>query len=291
MSARTTAAGLTILLAAIAASPSPAQVPRLDAAPWYAVTDSTSRGGVVFGIDRFWDDDTGWNVGRLGITVTAPFGLQSIYFVRASVMRFDTAGLPVLTRWPELRGEDADSDWPGSVSPNGLSQPELGLIAPWPLPLVGPTEAALVMGLPLGTDRLYPFSSGSWPLRLDLRRTWRHAAAWRWAAQVGAETTFDSSGDDLTPEAFPDGWRFAVEAGWLPETWRQVVARYEERRLGDRASRRAVLGAWFPLGGGNAIGLEVVRELGPRADRAATNEVSLLWRFAGLPQPATGESR
>ncbi len=103
MSARTTAAALATLLVALAGTPLRAQVPRLDPAPWYAVTDSTSRGGVVFGLDRFWDDDTGWNVGRLGITVTAPFGLRSVYYLRAHVMRFDTAELPVLTRWPDLR--------------------------------------------------------------------------------------------------------------------------------------------------------------------------------------------
>ncbi len=165
------------------------------------------------------------------------------------------------------------------------------MIVPLPLPLVGLTEAALAMGLPLGPDALYPFSAGSWPLRLDVRRTWRGDAPWRCALQAGVETTFDSSGDELTADAFPDGWRFAAEAAWQPETWRQVVATYEERLLDGHASRRATLAGWFPLGGGSAVGLVLARELGPRADRAATNEVSLLWRFAGLPAPEVGESR
>jgi len=291
MSARTTAAFLSALLVAIAGHPARAQIQRLDSAPWYAVTDSSSRGGVIFGLDRFWDDDTGWNVGRLGLTVTAPFGLRSVYYLRLHALRFDTAELPVLSRWPQLRGEDAEDDWPGSVSSSGLASPELGLIVPLPLPLVGPTDAALAMGVPLGSDALYPFASGCWPLRLDVRRTWRCRHGMVWAVRAGGETSFDSSGDELTPDAFPDGWRFAADAAWQPETWRQVVASYEERRLAGHASRRVSLAAWIPLGDGHAFGLVVARELGPRADRPATNDVSILWRFAGLPRPEAGESR
>lgn len=291
MPARMTAACLVVLGFGVLASPLSAQIPRLDAVPWYALTDSTSRAGVTFNLDRFWDDDTGWSVHRLGITMTGSFGLRSVYYLRAHVMRFDTDDLPVLTRWPELRGEGAADDWPGTTSPNGLARPELGLMVPLPLPLVGPTDAALVMGLPVGSDSLYPFSAGSWPLRLDVRRSWRLAPPWWLAVQAGGETTFDSSGEDLTPEAFPDGWRFGAEAAWQPSTWRQVKAGYEERRLGGRASRRASLAAWFPLGGGNAVGLVATRELGPRNHRAATSELSLLWRFAGLPRPEAGESR
>jgi hypothetical protein len=291
MSARTTVACLAPLLVALAGAPSRAQVPRLDPAPWYAVTDSTTRRGVVFGLDRFWDDDTGWSVGRLGITVTAPLGLRSVYFLRAHAMRFDTGERPVLTRWPGLRGEGAQDDWPGSVSPSGLARPELGLIVPLPLPLAGLTDAAITMGLPLGSDALYPFSAGSWPLRIDVRRTWRRGTAWRGAIKVGAETTFDSSDDVLTADAFPSGWCFAAEAAWQPATWRQFAVAFEERRLAGHAICRATLAAWLPLGDESDVGLVLARELGIRADRAATNEVSLLWRFAGLSVPEAGESR
>lgn len=288
---RLVVAGWVVALASLLGAVAYAQIPRLDPFPWYAAADSASRRGVVLGVDRFWDDDTGWRAQRLGVTVTVPFGTHSLYFLRAQVWRLDTAALPALTRWPQLRGEDAPLDWPGSVSPTGFGRPELGLVVPIRLPLAGPADAALALGLPLGTDALYPFSSAGWPLRLDVRRGGPLRGAWRWAVAIGAETTFDSSGDALAPDAFPDGWHEGAELAWAPQPWRRIALGYDERRLHGHKSQRATLAAWFPAGGGGAVGLVVARELGPRADRPATDEVSLLWRFAALPATQTGETR
>lgn len=290
-SRRLLAAALVAVLAGAAGTVAHAQISRLDPFPWYAAADSASRRGVVLGVDRFWDDDTGWRVQRLGVTVTVPFGSRSLYFLRAQVLRLDTAALPALVRWPQLRGNDAADDWPGTASPTGFGRPELGLIVPIGLPLTGAAEAALALGLPLGADALYPFSTAGWPLRLDLRRRGQFGGAWRWAAVVGAETTFDSSGEALTPDAFPDGWRDGIELAWEPQPWRRVALSYDERWLQGHKSQRASLTAWFPVKGGSAVAVVLARELGPRGDRAATDEVSVLWRFAVLPAAQAGETR
>ena len=111
------------------------------------------------------------------------------------------------------------------------------------------------------------------------------------AAILAGYYTFDSSREDLAEEAFPDGWRLGAAVAWQPEPWRQVCATYEERRLAGHVSRRASLEAWWPLGAGHALGLVAARELAHTRDRPATQEVSLRWRFAGLPAAQQGESR
>jgi len=277
------------LLSVLVAATASAQIHRLDDAPWYTLTDSLSRRGAALSYDQFRDADTHWRTDRLGLLLHMGLGEHAVFYVTAGYLRFDTAGLSVLERWPHLAQPndigEVDTDWPYETMINGFDRPELGLLFPL---LAG--DVALVAGLPVGRDELYPMSAASLPLRLDWRKTFDPAGALAGAVRFGYEHTFDSGRDFLTAAAFPNGFRFGVELDLIRKSQRGMKLEWSARELEHgHHLRRLRLTGWLPLGDRNVLELHLARDLGGKADRYATWIAGITWRLAALPREvATG---
>ncbi len=287
-----------LLAFCLLAAPATAQIHHLEDLPWHAAADSSNRRGVLVSWDQFRDSDTHWRTDRFSVTALMPTGEQGVFFVRAGYLRFDTADARVFDRWPRLRAVDddgasvADEDWPGESMVGGFAQPALGLIVPFGAPGLGAGNLGLQVGLPIGSDELYPLASRSLPLIVDWRRPWSGVASLFGAVRVGYEQTLDSSGDELDAEAFPDGLRYGLELGTDPQRDRGLVVDWAARELASgHHSRRLQLSGWLPAGAGTVVRLHLARDLGGRADRYATWTIGLSWSLAGLPrddEPAPG---
>lgn len=275
---------LTAALLVFGAAEATAQIHHLDEFPWYTVTDSLARRGVVLRYDQFRDQPTGWRTDRLGAILHTAVGRFGVVFVQADFLRFDTAGLSVLDRWPQLAQPDdegnVDTDWPRETIVGGFGRPEVGLLAPLALPLVGAGHLGILAGLPVGRDELYPMSSASLPLRLDWRRPLGRPGGLVGAVRIGYERTFDSGRDFLTADAFPGGLRYGLELGLVTKPDRGLTLAWSARELsGGHHSRRAGVSGWLPLGEGHALQLQLARELGGRNDRYATWIAGISWRL------------
>lgn len=287
--------GLVIVaLLAVGAGDATAQIHHLDGFPWYTVTDSLARRGAALRYDQFRDPDTRWRTDRLGVLLHTAVGRFGVFFVQVDVLRFDTAGLSVLDRWPQLAQPDdegnVDLDWPEETIIGGFGRPELGLLAPLGLPLLGRGHLGLLAGLPVGRDELYPMSSAALPLRLDWRRPFGRPGGLVGAVRVGVEQTFDSSRDFLTADAFPSGFRYGAELGLVGVAERGLTLAWAARELSHgHHSRRLSLQGVLPLGDGHGLELRLGRELGGKADRYATWIASIAWRLRS-PPPAAAEA-
>ncbi len=287
---RPQAVGLLLILLVLSLSmPAIAQIHHLDDMPWHALADSMARRGAAFSWHQFHDGDTDWRTDRLGIELLVPFGERAVFVVQAGFLRFDSAELLVFDRWPHLReaAEDGTSevseDWPGQSMVNGFDRPELGLLVPLKLPVVGQGGFGLLVGLPVGRDELYPMSSASIPIRLDWRRPWSMGSRLAAAVRVGYEHTLSSSREKLHEEAFPSGFRYGVELSTDRLSRRGVGIEWAARELSKgRHSRRLRLTGWIPLQEGHTLELSLGRELGGKADRYATWILGISWRFGGL---------
>ena len=272
------------LLSVLVALPAFAQIHHLDDAPWYTLADSLSRRGSALSYDQYRDADTHWRTDRLGLLLHMGLGEHAVFYVNVGALRFDTGGLSVLQRWPELAQPDddgeVDTDWPSETMINGFDRPELGLLFPL---LAG--DVALVAGLPVGRDELYPMSAACLPLRLDWRYTFDSAGVLAGAVRIGYEHTFDSGRDYLTAAAFPGGWRYGIEVDVAGDPQRGLALDWSARELeSGHHLRRLRLTGWLPLGDHNVLELHLARDLGGKADRYATWIAGVTWRLAALPR-------
>lgn len=290
---RSALALLSILIVLLLTNPTTAQIHHVSDMPWYAMADSTARRGAAFSWDQYHDGDTGWRTDRLGLELVVPFGERAVFVVQAGYLRFDSAELKALERWPDLRqvSEDGSSnvseDWPGESMVNGFDRPELGILVPLKLPVLGQGDFGLLIGLPVGRDELYPMSSACVPARLDWRRPMMLGARGAAAVRVGYEQTFSSSREQLSEDAFPSGFRYGVELSTDRYSRRGVGVEWAARELTEgHHSRRLQLTGWIPLKEGHTLELSLGRELGGKAHRYATWIFGINWRFGGLP---TGE--
>ena len=119
----------TLLLSAQAAGVR-AQIPYLDPIPWVKTTAKIGQEAVLFNLDRFWDTRTDWTANRLGVTGLLRAGRSGMFYLRVWYVAFDSGDLPVLERWPDVRGPDAEPDWPGEARSVGLGRPQLGGAVP-----------------------------------------------------------------------------------------------------------------------------------------------------------------
>ncbi len=135
------AAGLIVAGIVLGATEVEAQIHHLDEFPWYTVSDSLARRGAAMRYDQFRDSDTSWRTDRLSVVLHTAVGRYGVFFFQADFLRFDTADLSVLERWPHLAQEDedgnAETDGPYESMIGGFGRPELGVLAPLPLPLLG----------------------------------------------------------------------------------------------------------------------------------------------------------
>lgn len=270
------ATGLAVLL--LAAGSVRAQLPYLDPMPWFAPPDSTSRQALVADVDRFDDADTEWTVNRLNLTVTLPAGEVAAWFLRASYLRFDSGLMLPGERWPELLGEGAEPGWPGERISNGFGPIEVGATGPTGLPFLGQWRYAFALGLPTGSNRLYPFSSTSLPLRLRLRRGFPLGRAYLWV-QGGGLAHLDASGDELEDTAFPSGFNLGVEAAWYRGRGSRWTLGYDFEERDGRRSQLVTAAVWFPWRETTSWGLRVRRELEGVENRPAAWYFTLSLRF------------
>ena len=205
------------LLPALWAGSARAQVLDLQEAPWAAVADTAGRGGADLTWERGLGGEPRWRTDRLGLTLRFPVGARAVAYLRGSFVRLDVGDQPVLGRWPDRLADEPEIDagtWPGETLIKDFAQPEVGLLLPMRLPLLGPGDAALQMTTPFGKDESYPLSSRALVLRLDWRRHDLVLGPVALGPRIGWEIAMDASGDVFDEVAFPDGLRFGVHRGF-----------------------------------------------------------------------------
>ena len=289
---RQAAALALVLLAAAVSRPVAvsAQLPRLDPIPWFTPADSTSRLALVVAIDRFVDRETEWSTTRVVLTAMLPAGSQAAWFLRMPYVAFDTDGYGVAERWPLTVVPEQPADWPGGERLNGFGQLEVGATGPFGLPFLGPWHYGLGIGLPTGTNRAYPWSSTSLPLRLQVRRDVPLGGAWHLWCGGGYLLHMNAAGDQLDASAFPNGWQLQAELATYRgrgSAWHLVWA-WEDRNT--RLSQILGLRLSWPWTDDGSFGVEVARELRDIAHRPAQWFLTLSWRFdspRARPAPAS----
>lgn len=264
-----------------------AQLLHLDPLPFSAPADSTARLALVVGADRCEDSHTGWSANRLLITAFFPAGSSASFFVRMPYVTFDNGGMAVLDRWPWLKNEDAETGWPAVQRRSSLGQPELGLTGPIGLPVLGGCDFGAALGFPAGSDYLYPFSSASIPLRLELRRPFTFGARLHAALAYGYLRGMGSGKDHLeSDEAFPSGKHLGSMLGWRLGARSRISLSYDFQERVGRRSKEVRLDLWVPWTPGSSVGLHFSRELQGTLDRGAAWRAGISFRFDAKQSPS-----
>lgn len=277
----------------LAVLPARAQVHRLDPFPWSALADSTSRSGVVVSWDLDLGGDAGWRGQRLGLALRIPVGRSGLVYLGGHYTRLESEGGGALVRWPDLRAEDLTAEdaaaWPGEALQEDFGQPEVGLLMPMGLPLLGAGAGAFAVRLPFGKEELYPLESRAMALRVGWRRQGLDLGPWQLSGRVGWEVALDASGEVFAPEAFPDGFRYGVEVGSPAVRTRGASLGWQARELSEgRHLRQAVAEAWAEVAGRHRVRVTVVRELGVTRHRLADWRVGVSLELR-RPLPAAEE--
>ncbi len=256
-----------------------AQIPYLEPLPWFGPPEAARLRFMDFSYDLFGDEKSDWTANRVGLAGYIPVSDRGIFFIRGYVLSFHRKDLPVLVRWPHIAGEDAEEGWPGETRSIGFASPELGLLGPIRLPLLGGSRWGLTVGLPIGRDELYPFASASFPLRLALRKELALHTVWRLNLVAGGLFHLDSSRSFFDGSAFPDGYWLAAGLSWQPgkRRWWNVLLKDDVRE--GRRTTLLTLQWWIPSGSLNAFGVGVTGELAGFADRPFHLQMTLTWRF------------
>lgn len=256
-----------------------AQLTYLDEIPWFAEADSTSRLAFVAELDYFADSKYDWSVNRLHALAILPAGDHSTFFIRMSYMTFDTGNVLPIKRWPWLRGEEENFQWSDEATISSFGQMELGATGPVAIPGVKDWLYGVALGLPVGTDRLYPFSSVSLPFRLALRRLIWLRPDIPLGLTGGYLFNMDSGKDLLTDEAFPNGWNVGGVIHWYRARGSRYSLSYDYQNLGGRKSQLVGVNAWFSWTEKGSLGFKVSRELQGTLNGPAAWYFSLKWRF------------
>jgi hypothetical protein len=256
-----------------------AQLMHLDAVPWFTPADSTSRLALIAEVNRFQDDKYDWTLNRILLTVILPAGDDAVFFLRLPHMTFDTGNVTVAKRWPWVIGEDGQGGWPHEKRIASFGQIEVGATGPIGLSMLGMVDFALALGLPTGTDRLYPFSSTSLPLRLELKKTVPLAPRTHLGLVAGYLANMDSGRDNLTEAAFPNGFHLGASVNFYRGRGGRYSLDYDYQNRDGRRSQLAGVQAWMPWGGDGSFGLKVAREMQGTLDRPAAWYFTLAWRL------------
>ncbi|MBC8424181.1 hypothetical protein H8E07_08670 [bacterium] len=260
----------TLLPAAVMAA-----APWAEPLPWEAVTGDT---GFTFDVQRFDDPDSGWQVDAFGMTSVMHQGEVNRVYVRWRHLDFHTAGRSALARWPEAvppvaDGETPDLSWPGEHSVAGWGRPELGLLAPLSLPLIGDSLFGGEVALPFARNALYPFAARSTSLRLALRRVFRLGERLTGALVCERVLNMSAAGEDLADEAFADLTVWGGSLAWRPA--RSADLRLSARDAGPGECRRLRLSLTVPWGEGRGFTLGLMRGLADAEDRLFATQVTV----------------
>jgi len=256
-----------------------AQIMHLDAIPWFTPADSTSRLALVVEVNRFHDPKFNWNLNRILLTVVLPAGDDATFFLRMPHLTFDTGDISVPNRWPWIIGEDGKNGWPHEKRLSSFGQIEVGITGPFRFPVVGGANYALALGLPTGSDRVYPFSSVSLPLRIELKKAVPLSRSNCLGLVAGYLANMDSGKEFLTPEAFPNGYHFGAALDLFQGRGRLLGLSYDFQDRQSRRSQLAQIQVWFPWGANGSVGFKVGRELQGTLDRPAAWYFTLGWRL------------
>ncbi len=196
-------------------NPLHAQMLYLDDMPFFTPADSTSRLALVTEFNRFEDHKFEWSVNRLLVTIMLPAGKEAAFFVRMPFTSFDTGEVPLFSRWPWVQGISEEEGWPNGRRITSLGQPEIGVTGPTGLSFLPNWHYSAALGLPVSTDRLYPFGSVSMPLRLELRKVIPWGSRKQIGLTLGYLENMDSAKDYLRGEmAFPSGVHLGGVLNW-----------------------------------------------------------------------------
>jgi hypothetical protein len=251
----------------------------LDAIPWFTPADSTSRLALVVEINRFHDPKFDWNLNRILLTAVLPAGDDATFFLRLPHLTFDTGDIPLADRWPWVIGENGQNGWPHEKRISSFGQIEVGVTGPARLPLLGGVDYALALGLPTGSDKVYPFSSTSLPLRVELKKIIPLGRTTHLGLVAGYLSNMDSGRDNLTSTAFPSGYHLGAAVDLYQGRGSRLGLTYDFQ---DRESRRSQLAGvqwWLPWGADGSLGFKVGRELQGTLDRPAAWYFTLAWRL------------
>ena len=272
------AAALAVVSLLLSAAPAGAQLPYLDPLPFWTPSDSTASRAFLVEITRHGDGRTGWTSDRLLVDARLPLGKRGCFLLRMPVLRSDTGNLTAPARWPDILGPEAEAGWPGESVVTGIGQLELGAAGPLTMPLLGPLIGAVVVGVPLGDGRLYPWSTAGVPARFGLTRWFSLRPGWWLGAGAVLVGHAGQSGDVLDASAFPDGWQATVSAeragpsGGLRLGW-------DQHSRSGRQEQLVSAEGWRTWSGGNRVGVRASREITDSADRVAAWSLGLIWRL------------
>lgn len=272
--------GLLLLVLVLLRAPhAAAQLPHLDAIPWFTTADSTSRLALVVDLDRFTDSKFDWNLNRILLTGVLPAGDDATFFLRLPLLTFDTGDVTLAGRWPWVLGEDGQNGWPNEKRVSGFGQIEVGVTGPAKLPLVKWVNYALALGLPTGSDRVYPFSSTSLPLRLELKKNVAVGSGAFLGLVAGYLWHMDSGRNYLDPTAFPSGYHLGASLDLFKGRGRRFSATYDFQSRKSRRSQLAGVQLWLPWTANGSVGFKVAAELQGTLDRPAAWYFTLAWRM------------
>lgn len=259
-----------LLLTSLVAGPLQAQMLYLDDLPFFAPADSTSRLALTTEFNRFEDQKSEWSVNRLLVTITLPAGKDATFFVRMPFTSFDTGEVPVFSRWPWVEGIAEDEAWPDGRRITSLSQPEIGATGPAGLSFLPNWNYAVSIGLPAGTDRLYPFSSISMPFRFEMRKIIPWGQSKQFGLTLGYLENLDSARDNLDGDmAFPSGVHLGGVLNWYRGRGSRLSLSYDYQNRDGRKSQMVGVQGWAPWTDDGSVGLKITRELQGTLDRPA----------------------
>lgn len=275
---------LAFLLAALCNSPAPAQMVHLDPMLWTAPTDSLAGPSLEIRVDRFEEPKFGWAADRVLATLRLPVGPKAGFFVRLPHATFDFGDTPLFSRWPWLEppleeGEEGTGEFRSERRVTSFGQIEVGgdRRARWPG--LGEFAYGGALGLPTGTDRLYPISSISFPVRLEVRKSLEAGRSLQLDLDGGGLIHIDSGDELLDEKAFPGGWHAGLGLRLGAAQGRHLRLEFDHQDREGRLARRATAALVLPRGERSSLRLRVDRELAGSLDRFAAWRFSIAWRL------------
>ncbi len=256
-----------------------AQLMHLDPLPFFTPADSTSRLALTVEVDRFSDAKFDWTTNRLLLTAILPAGDEAAFFLRLPYLTLDSGEIPISSRWPWLMGPDGQDGWPNESRLSSFGKMEIGITGPVVLPVIKRADYGLALGLPTGSDRIYPLSAQSIPLRLQVRKPVVVGESWQARALAGYLVHMDSGKDFLDSTAFPSGYRFGLSLARFGGRGRRWLLTWDYRNDNSRRSQRIGVQAWFPWTDDGAVGFQVAREIQGSLDRPAQWYFAFTWRL------------
>lgn len=273
-----------LLPAAVLSGPAPWSEPL----PWDALDTDP---GFRCEVQRFDDPDSGWQVDAFALTTVMARGPRNRVYLRWRHLSMHTDGLSVFERWPDAAPDvdgGADPDWPGESAISCWGRPEVGLLAPVALPVVGESVFCGEAALPFARNDLYPFAARSIALRLALRRAVVLGDGLALSLQAEQVLNMGAAGEDLADDAFPARTALGAALAWTASGRRLVL---DGRATGDGSARRLGLTLTWPLGEDRHLHVGLLRSVADESDRlfATRLSVGVTIGLAGEERPGDAE--